>query len=110
MREGEGVENPDLNVEAVLYRAAQVYHEYAADVATIVPNMPYTEAQSKQIAEYTLSVGAYANSATIRFITGDMDVEADWDAYLAELNKMDVDGYVKVMQEAYDSYQQSLSK
>ncbi len=110
MREGEGVENPDLNVEAVLYRAAQVYHEYAADVATIVPNMPYTETQSKQIAEYALSVGAYANSATIRFITGDMDIEADWDAYLAELKKMDVDGYVKVMQDAYDSYQKSLSK
>ena len=110
MRESEGVEDPELNGEAVLYRAALTYHEYAADVATIVPNMPFTEEQSKLIAEYTLSVDAYANSATIRFITGDMDIEADWEAYLAELNKMDVDGYVKVMQDAYDAYKASLSK
>ena len=39
-----------------------------------------------------------------------MDIEADWEAYLAELNKMDVDGYVKVMQDAYDAYKASLSK
>ena len=110
MREGEGVADPVLNVEAVLYRAAQTYDPYSFDVNTIVPNMPYTADQSKKISEYTVSVGAYANSATIRFITGDMNIETDWEAYLAEMQKMDVNGYVAVMQEAYDSYRASLSK
>ena len=110
MREGEGVEDPNLNVEAVLYQSALVYDEYKYDVNTIVPNMPYTEEQSKKISEYTVSIGAYANSATIRFITGDMNIETDWEAYLAELEKMDLNGYIAVMQEAYDAYAASMAK
>lgn len=110
MREGEGVEDPALNVEAVLYNAALAYHPYAADVNTIVPSMPYTDVQSKKISEYAVSVGAYANSATIRFITGDMNIETDWEKYLAEMDKMDVSGYVAVMQEAYNAYRASLAK
>lgn len=110
MREGEGVEDPNMNVEAILYKSAQVYDPYSYDVNTIVPNMPYTADQSKKISEYTVSVGAYANSATIRFITGDMNIETDWDAYLNEMEKMDVKGYVAVMQEAYDAYRASLGK
>ena len=57
-----------------------------------------------------MSVGAYANSATIRFITGDMNVETDWDSYLAEMEKMDLPGYIAVMQEAYDAYVASMGK
>lgn len=110
VREGEGVENPDMNSEALLYKWAQVYDQYAADVNTIVPNMPYTEEQSRKISEYTVSVGAYANSATIRFITGDLNIETDWEAYLAEMEKMDVKGYVNVMQEAYATYLNSITK
>ena len=108
LREGEAVADPKMNVEAVLYNCALVYDEYAYDINSIIPDMPYTEEQSKKIAEYAVSVGAYANSATIRFITGDMDVEADWETYLAEMNKQDVQGYLAVMQEAYDSYKASL--
>ena len=110
MRESEGVEDPELNGEAVLYRSALVYDAYKYDVNTIVPNMPYTEEQSKKISEYTVSVGAYANSATIRFITGDMNVETDWDTYLSEMQKMDLDGYIAVMQEAYDTYSAAMAK
>ena len=71
--------------------------------------MPYTEEQSKQISEYTVSIGAYANSATIRFITGDMDIENDWQTYLDEMDKMNLEGYIKVMQDAYDAFESSLA-
>lgn len=110
MREGEGVEDPSMNVEAILFSAAKVYNEYAADFDSIVPNMPFTEAQSRAISEYAVSIGAYANSAAVRFITGDMDIEADWDTYLAEMEKMDLNGYIQIMQDAYDAYAANLNK
>lgn len=110
LREGEAVEDPNMNVEAILYNCALIYDPYSYPIESIVPDMPYTEEQSKKIAEYTVSVGAYANSATIRFITGDMDIEKDWDGYLEEMKKQDVDGYIAVMQEAYDSYKANLDK
>jgi hypothetical protein len=39
-----------------------------------------------------------------------MNIETDWEAYLAEMEKMDLKGYVAVMQEAYDAYRASLGK
>jgi len=109
-REAEAVDNPDLNVEAVLFRSANVYNKYAFDPDSIVPDMPYTAEQSKLISEYAVSVGAYANSASIRFITGDMNIQTGWDAYLSEMDKMGVNNYISVMQEAYDTYKNSLGK
>lgn len=106
---GEAVDDPNMNVEAILYSAAEVYDQYRFDTDSIVPEMPYTEEQSKQISEYTVSIGAYANSATIRFITGDMDIENDWQTYLDEMDKMNLEGYIKVMQDAYDAFESSLA-
>ncbi len=106
---GEAVDDPSMNVEAILYSAAEVYDQYRFDTDTIIPELPYTEDQSKQISEYTVSIGAYANSATIRFITGDMDIENDWQTYLDEMDKMDLEGYIKVMQDAYDAFESSLA-
>ena len=104
-REEEGITgDPEMYSESILQMAAIVYDPYSFDLDSIVPNMPYTEEQSKKISEYAVSVGAYANSATIRFITGDLNIDTDWEAYLAEMQKMDVDGYIAVIQEAYDSY------
>lgn len=110
MRCAEAVPDPAYNVEAVLYRAALEYDKYAFDVNSIMPDVPYTSDQSKKIADYTVSVGAYANQATVRFITGDLNVDTDWEAYLQEMNKMDVQGYINVLQEAYDAYLAALSK
>ena len=110
-REEEGiVGDPLMYSESILQMAAIVYDPYSYDLESIVPNMPFTEDQSKKISEYTVSVGAYANSATIRFITGDLNIDTDWEAYLAEMQKMDVDGYIAIMQEAYDNYSASLVK
>ena len=44
------------------------------------------------------------------FITGDMSIDNDWATYLSEMDKMDVNGYIATMQEAYDSYAASLKK
>lgn len=110
-REEEGITgDPKMYSESILQAAAIVYDPYSYKLDTIVPNMPYTDEQSKKISEYAVSVGAYANSATIRFITGDMSIDNDWATYLSEMDKMDVNGYIATMQEAYDSYAASLKK
>ena len=38
----------------------------------------------------------------IRFITGDMDIETQWDSYLAELQNMGLETYLTTAQAAYD--------
>ena len=52
-------------------------------------------------AQLRLHVVDYVKQSMIRFITGDMDVDADWDGYVESLEKLGVDQYVAVYQEAY---------
>ena len=39
-----------------------------------------------------------------------MSIDNDWETYLSEMDKMDVQGYISTMQEAYDSYTASMAK
>ena len=40
---------------------------------------------------------------TVEFITGLKDIDADWDTYVAGLEKNQVDQYVSIMQAACDA-------
>lgn len=47
------------------------------------------------------SIDAYAYDTAVAFITGNKPL-SEWDSYLQELEKMGLDEYLKVSQEAYD--------
>ena len=40
--------------------------------------------------------------ATTRFITGDMDLETQWDAYVAGVENLGLEDYVAYYQKGYD--------
>lgn len=41
---------------------------------------------------------------TARWISGESDVDADWDSYVETLNRIGVETYVSIYQKAYDQY------
>ena len=102
------VENPDLNTEAFLQRAAEQYSEFAPDESTIVPNLVFEGQDAQVVSEGTLTIGGYVNQACVQFITGDLDVEKDWDTYIEKLNAMGVENYIATYQKAYDTYMANL--
>ena len=59
---------------------------------------------SKAVSEYTTTVGGYVNQATVQFITGDLDVEKDWDSYISRMESMGVNDYIRIYQKYYDIY------
>jgi putative aldouronate transport system substrate-binding protein len=75
-----------------------------------MPNLAFEEEDARKIADYTVSIGKYVNQATVQFITGDLNIETDWQTYLDKLNSMDVTGYVAVQQKGYDAYLASQAK
>lgn len=46
---------------------------------------------------------SYVKETAARFITGDLDAEADWDAYLKELEVKGVKNLKDIYQAAYDA-------
>lgn len=98
------VPNPDADTEWFLQKAAEQYSEFAPDDSTLVPNLVFEGQDAQTISEGTLTIGGYVNQATVQFITGDLDVDKDWDTYLQKLNDMGVENYIAIYQKAYDAF------
>jgi putative aldouronate transport system substrate-binding protein len=59
-----------------------------------------------EVAEIQTNLTSYRDESTARFITGDLDIRTQWDAYLNELKTIGVDRYVRISQETYDRMNQ----
>lgn len=70
--------------------------------AEYISTLIYTEEENEIIAEPLTTINSYVAEARAQFITGDLDIEADWDAYLNELYNNELAAVLEVMQAAYD--------
>lgn len=62
----------------------------------------YNEEETNQINDIKNSIQTYVNESIVRFVLGDMDIDSDWDAYLAELKTIGLAEYLETSQTAYD--------
>ncbi len=69
----------------------------------VFPPVFMTKQQSSQFAQLRTTIGDFVAEYNARFITGDLDIEEDWNAYVKELDKIGVERYVRIAQEAYDA-------
>lgn len=99
------VEDPAANLEAILQAAAESYSQYAPPADTILPNVMLSEDDAKKVTEYKLSIDGYVTQASVQFITGDLNIETDWDSYVKRINEMGLDDYTTIYQRAFDEYQ-----
>lgn len=85
------------------YMIAQVMPEYVGKgPAEYCANLIYTEDENDAIAEPLTTINSYVDECMALFVTGEMDLDADWDSYINELNNNDLANVIKVMQGAYD--------
>lgn len=75
------------------------YGQYPAEIVT---KLVYTAEELEEIGELSTVITEYANQARVLFVTGDMDIDRDWDTYLKTLNDMGLEYWLEVAQTAYD--------
>ena len=63
---------------------------------------PTTIEESSAIGETVNTLNSYVREMIAAFLTGGQDIDAYWDTYLAELDKIGIDDVVAVYQTAYD--------
>ena len=64
--------------------------------------LPMTDEESASIAEAAKLIKSYYRNMGAQFITGELDIDENWDAYIAELEKMGALEVLAVYQTAYD--------
>ncbi|MBQ8231642.1 MAG: extracellular solute-binding protein [Lachnospiraceae bacterium] len=66
-----------------------------------LPSLSYGDDGAERATLYTDIVN-YCATANVQFITGERDLDKDWDTYLEELEKMGLQRYIEIQQNAYD--------
>lgn len=76
---------------------------YAPPVKKVVPKLVFNDEQSEELPDIKKTIGDYVDEMFTRFVTGDADIDAEWDNYLKELENMNLKRYIEIYQEAYDA-------
>lgn len=69
-----------------------------------IPLVLLTEEESKELATLAPTIADYVTQQQALWISGQSDINKDWDAYVAQLQTLGVDRYVEIYQQATDRY------
>ena len=95
---------PDLigtNAELINYKEQSgFYREWF--INQILPWHYNTQEENDGLAEYATDIKKYATEQFARWISGEGDVDAEWEAYKAQLEALHVKEYIAVEQSMVD--------
>ncbi|GAB6930241.1 extracellular solute-binding protein [Paenibacillus sp. JCM 10914] len=103
LRLGE-VANSEKPLEVIMYdEAKNNYEPYQQNLENVLPPLFFSNDQAIEIADLSKTINDYVEEMIARFTTGDANLDTEWDSYIDNLKKMNVDQYLSIYQEAYDS-------
>lgn len=71
------------------------------DIRPINPSVVTTEDENEQMNLWKTPLIDNVNAWTLQFVTGQKDITADWDAYVASCNGLNAEAMVQMTNEAY---------
>lgn len=89
----------DYNLEL----AAKLSVYEAAKPEELITKIKYSSEVQTEATELTNALTEYVKEKMALWITGAADVDAEWEDYLAELEKIGLTRYLELTQEAYDN-------
>ncbi|MDR2799560.1 MAG: hypothetical protein LBB07_02980, partial [Bifidobacteriaceae bacterium] len=66
------------------------------------PSLFLSEEQSDIVNQIKVDLQTYVENMEAKFVTGAADINSQWDTYIATIQKMNIDAYIKAYQDAYD--------
>ena len=75
---------------------------YEAHPQYVLPSLTYTDEEQSQITQIQIQYPELIEEWTMKFITGEANVDNDWDAYISALNGAGLQTYIDCSQAAYE--------
>ena len=106
-RFGEAVEQGvDLwgteGLEQMLYITTRDLYRPYADDSKALPRLKFLPEEVSEFAGTRVEYATFVKQSLVQFIVGDRDVEADWDQYVENLERLGQEEILGVTQRAYD--------
>jgi putative aldouronate transport system substrate-binding protein len=67
----------------------------------VIPPMYLSSDKVKEVAQLRTDIDAYMSESIVRFVTGTGNIDAEWDAYVKQLNAIGLPKLVEIYQNAY---------
>lgn len=90
--------------EYILYHATDRMAPYANEEKNSLPLFYYLPEENEKIATYAVTIDSYVTESIARFVTGDLDLDKDWDGYLKDLESYGLSDYLETIQGGYDRW------
>ncbi|WP_314744110.1 ABC transporter substrate-binding protein [Treponema lecithinolyticum] len=92
------------NLEKVLYDETYNLYKPYANVKKEVPSLKYTGEEIEKFSTIKQELANYIRQSAVKFMVGTLDVNSDkdWDTYLKNLDKLQLNAVLANMQKAYD--------
>lgn len=78
-----------------------LYDPYAT--TEFLPTLRLSQMDQEEASLLLIDIDPYVKQMKAKWITGESDIEQDWESFKAQLKSMGVDQYVAIYQNAYDS-------
>lgn len=76
----------------------------STDGAYTMPPITLTAEEGTEFSKIMGDIKTYVEECTLKFVTGSMDINADWDAYMEQIKSMGIDRATELKQVALDRY------
>lgn len=97
----QGIATPDNPYDYTIMTASAVPFHLDKQPEEIVERITYTTDEYQQISDLLNSINTYRKESVARFIVGDKPL-SEWDSYVAELESIGLEEFIKIAQKAYD--------
>ena len=82
--------------------AKHILTEIKYETKTPITGLIYNEQEQDVMNEFHSTILSYVRESFARFATGDLNLDRDWDSYIAEFDKMGLKEVIAATQSAYD--------
>ncbi len=72
--------------------------------AEMPAGMKYTTEESKELSLLKADFQTYFDEEVTKMISGEVDIDAEWDTYVKNMKDYGVDRYIEIVQNAYDRF------
>jgi len=93
---------PLVGRQIVMYKGSLEHQKVTQPFESILPELYYSQEQIDELALLKTTITDNVKSSIVRFVTGDMDIEKDWESYLNQMRDLGIERYLEIVQSAYD--------
>lgn len=77
---------------------------------TLPREMFMEQATQDEFTEIKTNLVDFVKKSTVQFITGDKNIDTEWDKYISDLQKYKLDRYLKIYQDTFDKFNAAKNK